>query len=78
MWVAIIGIGGPLRFSEVLLQLHKTFYHRGKTFELALGVEVSQPMNLTIARIGGEHCKRGKNVEKMVKKCKSQKKLEKT
>ncbi len=43
-----------------------------RPFELAMGVEVNQPMTLTIARIGGEHCKRGKNVEEMVKKCKSQ------
>jgi hypothetical protein len=46
---------------------------------VALGVEISQPMNLIVTRIGGEHCKKGKNVEEMVKKCKekckSQKKI---
>jgi hypothetical protein len=42
-----------------------------RPFELAMGVELNQSMTLTIARIGRKHCKRSKNVEEMVKKCKS-------
>jgi hypothetical protein len=37
-------------------------------FELTLGIETRQHMDLDILRMGGNHCKGGKSVEKMVRK----------
>jgi hypothetical protein len=50
--------------------------------ELALGVEISQPMTLTITRIGGERCKRGIMLRNWLRNAKrnakAKKNLEKT
>jgi hypothetical protein len=38
-------------------------------FELTLGIEVKQPMDLTIFRTKGTQCKCSKEVEEMAKGC---------
>jgi hypothetical protein len=42
-------------------------------FELALGIEVEQPFDLTIPRTKGIRCDDSKNVEKMAKDCEERK-----
>jgi hypothetical protein len=71
-------LGDHLGFVEFCYNFTKHSTIGVRPFELALGVEVGQPVNSTIPRIGKERCKRGINVEDMVNKCKSQKNLEKT
>jgi len=68
-------LGDHLGFVEFCYNFTKHSTIGVRPFELALGVEVGQPVNSTIARIGGECCKRGINVEDLVNKCKSQKKF---
>jgi hypothetical protein len=47
----IIGMGGPFRFYEVLLQLTKHSIMGVNPFELVLGVKARQPMDLNISRM---------------------------
>jgi hypothetical protein len=42
-------------------------------FELALGIEAKQPLDLTIPRTKGTCCDDSKNVEKMAKDCEERK-----
>jgi hypothetical protein len=55
---------------EFCYNFTKHFIVGVRPFELALGVEISQPMTLTIARIGGEHCKRSKMLRKWLRNAK--------
>jgi hypothetical protein len=42
-------------------------------FELALGIETKQPLDLTIPRIKCTYCDNSKDVEKMAKDCEKKK-----